>query len=89
MLQIYVVFVSIPADSRVLEAKEALPIMETTEIARELRPMPSFHNCCPVPAEQGIHESGFLSPPPLAFVPRDCVEVVLKPAAIDSRPLIL
>jgi hypothetical protein len=82
--QIYVVFVSIPADSGVLEAKEALPIMETTEIARELRPVPGVHERCPVSAEYGIQKAGFLSPPPRAFVPRDCVELLLKPAPIDS-----
>lgn len=46
--------------------------------------MGSFHECSPVPAEQGIHETGFLSPPALAFVPRDCFELLLKPAPIDS-----
>ena len=36
-----------------------MPILETTEIARELRLVPSFHECCPSSAEQGIHETGF------------------------------
>lgn len=33
--------------------------METTVIARELRLVPSFHEGCPGPAEQGIPETGF------------------------------
>lgn len=34
-------------------------MMETTVIARELRLVSSFHECCPGPAEQGIPETGF------------------------------
>jgi hypothetical protein len=44
----------------------------------------SFHECSPVLAEEGIHETGFLSPPAIPFVQRDCVELLLKPAPIDS-----
>jgi len=33
--------------------------MESTEIARALKLVPNFHESCPRPAEQGIHETGF------------------------------
>jgi hypothetical protein len=46
--------------------------------------MGSLHIGSPVLAEQGIHEPGLLSPPALTFVRRDCCELLLKPAPIDS-----
>ena len=42
-----------------LETEDAMPILETTEIARELTLVHSSLECCPGPAEQGIHEISF------------------------------
>jgi hypothetical protein len=36
-----------------------MSILETTEIARELTLVHSSLECCPGPAEQGIHETSF------------------------------
>ena len=36
-----------------------MPILEITEIARELKLVRSSHECCPGPAEQGIRETSF------------------------------
>jgi hypothetical protein len=50
-----------PCRFGVLETEEGVTIMDTTEIARELRLVPSFHEeSGPGPAEQGIHETRFV-----------------------------
>jgi hypothetical protein len=69
----------------VLKAEEGLSIMQATEVtSQQLRPMCSLHIGSPVFSEQGVHKSGLLSPPALTFVQRNCCELLLKPAPIDS-----
>lgn len=73
-----------PLGVELLEAEEGVPILETTLIARELRPMFLSHEGCPISTEQGIHETGFLCPPACAFFRGNRWELLLEPAPCDA-----
>jgi hypothetical protein len=49
-----------------------------------MRPVFLSHEGYPIPAAQGIHETGFLCPPACAFILRDRVELLLEPAPFDA-----
>jgi hypothetical protein len=73
-----------PPGVDLLETEEGVPILETALIARRLRPVFLSHQSCPISAEQGIHEAGFLRPPARAFILRDRVALLLEPAPFDA-----
>jgi len=73
-----------PPKVDLLEAEEGVPILEPALIARKLRRMFRSYEGGAISAEQGIHETGFLRPPALAFFARDRGELLLKSAPFNA-----